>query len=392
MATTYDVAVIGLGSMGSAAARQLASRGRRVLGLDSSAPAPERRGEPDGAQIIRQTCFRHPDYVPLLRRSYELWDAVDHESGDPGLITVTGGLMLGRPDSRTVAGSRASAERWGLPYEVLGATEIRRRFPAFTPGPGEVGVFEPSAGLVRPAATAAAHQRLAERDGADLRFAEPVARWEALPGGEGVRVVTGRASYTADRLVVCPGAWAPELLPGLGVPLTVERQVQHWLEPRDGLGPFLPGRHPVFVWEDRERVRMYGFPAVDGPQGGVKTAFFRRGRPCTPESMDRAVRPAEIAEMSGYLTTRLPQLPGRFRRATAAPRTSTPDEHFVLGAHPEHPRSRWPAGSPGTAPCSRRLSGRSSPTCPPAEAPHTPFPCSTPAGSSHSPPARSQAR
>ncbi|WP_393915948.1 N-methyl-L-tryptophan oxidase [Halostreptopolyspora alba] len=336
MATTYDVAVIGLGSMGSAAAAHLASRGRRVLGLDRSGPAADRGAGTGDARVIRHTYFERPDYVPLLRRSYELWDSLDREPGNSGLIIPTGGLMLGRPHSHTVTASRASAERWGLPYEVLGATEIRRRFPAFTPGPDEVGVFEPSAGLVRPEATVAAHLRLAARDGADLRFAEPVTRWEALSGGEGVRVVTDGASYTADRLVVCPGAWAPELLPGLGVPLTVERQVRYWLEPRDGLGPFLPGRHPVFVWEDRERVRMYGFPAVDGPRGGVKTGFFRRGRPCTPDSIDREVRPAEIAEMSGYLATRLPELPGRFRSATTALRTSTPDEHFVLATHPEH--------------------------------------------------------
>lgn len=347
MATSFDVAVIGLGSMGSAAARHLASRGHRVLGLDRSSPPTARGTRRGDAHVIRQTHFEHPDYVPLLWRSYELWDALDRDRGDAGLITPTGGLLLGHPDSHTVARSRANAQRWDLPHEVLNSAEVRRRFPAFTPNPNEVALFEPSAGVVRPEAASAAHLDLAARDGADLRFEESVTRWEALSGDEGVRVVTSRGSYTAGRLVVCPGAWAPELLAGLGVPLTVEREARYAFEPRRGLGPFLPGRHPVFVWEDREQVRAYGLPAVDGPHGGVTAAFFRPGRPCTPDSLDREVRATEIAEISGFLATRLPELPGRFRSATASVRASTPDDRLVLGALPQHPQVTVAYGDSG---------------------------------------------
>ncbi|RCV48624.1 N-methyl-L-tryptophan oxidase [Marinitenerispora sediminis] len=334
MNTSYDVVVIGLGGMGSAAAYHLAARGARVLGLERFGPAHDQGSSHGGSRIIRQAYFEDPAYVPLLLRAYELWERLERDSG-ADLLVRTGGLMIGRPDSRTVAGSRRSAEQWGLPHSMLDAAEIRRRFPTFTPEPDEVALHEERAGLVRPEATVAAHLRLAAAAGADLRFEEPAVEWDAPPGG-GVRVTTPAGGYTAERLVVCPGAWAPRLLADLGVPLTVERQVQHWFAPRGGIGPFLPERHPIYIWEDAAGEQVYGFPAVDGPAGGVKTAFFRRGAECTPETIERRVAPAETAVIARHLATRLPDVPGAPLRAAACMYTNTPDEHFVIARHPRH--------------------------------------------------------
>ncbi|MFD0774349.1 N-methyl-L-tryptophan oxidase [Streptomonospora algeriensis] len=346
MDRSYDVAVIGLGAMGSAAAYHLAARGLRVLGVERFGPAHDRGASHGGSRIIRQAYFEHPDYVPLLLRAYELWEALEHDSGSE-LMTLTGALMLGRPDSRTVSGSRASAQRWSLPHEMLEAAEIRRRFPTLQPRDDHIGLYEARGGFVRPEAAVDAHLRLAERAGADLRFFEPAAAWTALPGGEGVRITTAAQTYTADRLVVCPGAWAPRLLADLGVEFTVERQVQYWFAPRGGTEPFAPQRHPVYVWEDPAGVQVYGFPAYEGPQGGVKTAFFRRGTPCTPETLDRRIHPEEIAVIAEHLSDRVPDLPGRFLRGAACMYTTTADEHFVISAHPEHPQVTVACGFSG---------------------------------------------
>ncbi|MUL42869.1 N-methyl-L-tryptophan oxidase [Streptomonospora sp. PA3] len=346
MDRSYDAAVIGLGAMGSAAAYHLAARGQRVLGLERFGPAHDRGSSHGGSRIIRQAYFEHPDYVPLLLRAYELWEALEHDSG-ADLLTCTGALMIGRPESRTVAGSRASARRWGLPHEMLDAAEIRRRYPTLAPRPDEVALYEARGGFVRPEAAVAAHIGLAERAGADLRFGEPAETWTALPGGDGVRITTADGAYTAGRLVVCPGAWAPRLLADLGVAFTVERQVQYWFAPRGGTAPFAPERHPVYVWEDPPGVQIYGFPAYEGPEGGVKTAFFRRGRPCTPETLDRAIHPEEIAAITAHLEQRVPDLPGRFLRGAACMYTTTADEHFVVAVHPEHPQVTVACGFSG---------------------------------------------
>ncbi|SCL27288.1 sarcosine oxidase, monomeric form [Micromonospora pallida] len=342
---TYDVIVVGLGGMGGSAAYHLAARGRRVLGLEKFEPVHRRGSSHGGSRIIRQAYFEDPAYVPLLRRAYELWEKLEHDVGQD-IMSLTGGLFVGPADSLTFAGSLRAAREWDLPHEILDADELRRRFPTFSPRPDEVAFFEAKAGFVRPEATVAAHHRLAARHGADLRYEEPVLRWVALPGG-GVRVTTPRGSYSADRLVLCPGAWAPRLLSDLGLPITVERQVMHWFQPRDGVAAFEPGRHPIYIHEDGGGTQIYGFPAIDGPEGGAKVAFFRRGRPCDPETVDRQVHPEEIQDMRDHLATVLPTLAGRFLTAATCMYTLTPDHHFVIGPHPEHPQVSVACGFSG---------------------------------------------
>ena len=117
---SYDVIVIGLGGMGSAAAYHLASRGLRVLGVEQFEPAHDRGSSHGGSRIIRQSYFEDPAYVPLLLRAYELWDKLQLDA-QREIITLCGGLMIGREDSRTFAGSRRSAEEWSLPHEILSA-------------------------------------------------------------------------------------------------------------------------------------------------------------------------------------------------------------------------------------------------------------------------------
>ncbi|GID26101.1 monomeric sarcosine oxidase [Paractinoplanes brasiliensis] len=331
--SAYDVIVVGLGGMGSAAAFQLAARGQRVLGLEKYGPAHDRGASHGGSRVTRQSYFEGPEYVPLLLRAYDLFDQLAVDSG-LDVITLTGGLMIGRPESRTVAGSRASAEQWGLVHEILDAAEIRQRFPTLAPKDDEIALFEAKAGFVRPEATVAANLQLAEKRGADLRFGEPMASW--APESEGVRVTTAQGSYTAGQLVIAPGPWAPELLADLGVEFRIERQVQHWFQPRGGVEPFLPDRHPIYVWEREEGGQIYGFPAIDGPRGGAKIAFFRRGTPTTPDTLDTEVHDSEIAEMARYCGERLPDLPGAYLRGEPCMYSTTPDEHFVIARHPAH--------------------------------------------------------
>src|SRR3954464_11879448 len=105
---TYDVIVVGLGGMGSAAAYHLAARGQRVLGLEKFGPVHNRGSSHGGSRIIRQSYFEDPAYVPLLLRSYELWEKLERDSGRD-VVTVTGGVFFGPRDSLAFAGSlRAS--------------------------------------------------------------------------------------------------------------------------------------------------------------------------------------------------------------------------------------------------------------------------------------------
>ena len=332
-APSYDVIVVGLGGMGSAAAYHLAARGQRVLGLERHTPAHDRGSSHGGSRIVRQSYFEDPAYVPLLLRSYELFEQLQQDSGSD-VISLTGGLFLGREDALTFAGSLRSSQQWDLPHEVLTADEVHRRFPTFTPAPDEVALYEAKAGFARPEATVSAHLQLAARAGADLHFQEPVLSWESTTGG--VRVTTATATYEAGQLVVAPGAWAPQLLADLGVPVEVERQVMHWFEPLGGVGPYLADRHPIYIHEDVHGTQIYGFPAIDGPERGAKVAFFRRGQACTPDTIDRTVSSAEVDDMRAQAGKLLPTLPVRFLTAATCMYSNTPDQHFVIARHPGH--------------------------------------------------------
>jgi sarcosine oxidase len=326
----YDVIVIGLGGMGSAAAYHLAARGQRVLGLEKFTPAHDKGSSHGGSRIIRQSYFEDPAYVPLLLRAYELWEQLANDTGLE-VYRLTGGLFIGAPDAMTVAGSQRASQVWDLPHEMLEADEIRRRFPTLTPYPGDVALYEAKAGFARPEMTVAAHINLAESKGADLHFGEPVIEWGETAGG--VSVTTARGTYTAGQLVICPGAWAPALLAEFGIPITVERQVLYWFDPRGGTTPF--EEHPIWIHEDATGMQAYGFPAIDGPGGGVKVAFFRKGVVCTPETIDRTVRDAEITEMRDRVARVVPALDGPCLHSATCMYSNTPDEHFVIARHPD---------------------------------------------------------
>ena len=235
-----------------------------------------------------------------------------------------------------------------MQYEVFDAAETKSRFPTFTPGPEVVAFYENNAGFVRPEASVRAHLRAAESEGATLRFEEPVLKWSADPSGEGVRVKTARRTYQAGRLVVSTGPWAPHMLADMNLPLQVERLVQHWFVPEGGIESFAAERHPIYVWEAEDGEQFYGFPNHGSAREGVKVAFFRKGTPCEPETIDRSVYDHEVEQMRSYLEHRIPAVGrGEFLRAATCMYTNTPDEHFVISNHPDYDQVTVAAGFSG---------------------------------------------
>ena len=339
--TAYDVAIIGLGGMGGAAAYRLAERGRRVIGLERFGPGHDQGSSHGDSRIIRQAYFEDPSYVPLLHRAYELWRETERAAGRD-LLTITGGLVIGPPDADNVNGALRSARLWDLAHEYLDADAIARRFPTFRPGAGEVGVYEPYAGYVAPEAAVRANLDLAAAHGADLRFGERVVDWAA--SDDGVRVRTAEGEYRADRLVIAAGAWAPGLLASLNLPLVVERQVMHWFAVDDPAAFAAPG-HPIYIWSDDTEDHAYGFGIRPG-DASAKVAFFRRPDATDPDEIDRTVHAAEITEIQEFLAPRIPGL-GRHTAAKTCLYTLTPDHHFILGPHPEHPNVTLAAGFSG---------------------------------------------
>jgi sarcosine oxidase len=318
----HDVIVAGLGAHGSAAAYQLAKRGRSVLGFDRFARGHTLASFGGLSRIIRLSYYEHANYVPLLKRAWDLWRELERDSGEM-LLTQTGGLYMGPPDGELVSGSLASARTHDLDHEVLENAELRRRYPVFEPDRDWIGVFDVQAGWLAPERSVETHLRQAERHGATLRFAQPIERWE--PDGDGVRVTTPAGSYRARRLVIAAGSWLPRLLPQLAPHLWVERNVLFWFEPRGQLEVF--SRLPVYIVEDTDRM-YYGFPY--DPGSGLKMAGLHFGDRVDPDTVDREASATDEERVRAWLRRRLPLANGERRRAQVCMYTNSPDGHFII--------------------------------------------------------------
>jgi sarcosine oxidase len=337
----YDVIVVGLGAMGSAALYQLSRRGQRVLGLEAFAPG-HRLGSSHGeSRVIRLAYFEHPSYVPLLRRAYELWADLERESGE-ALLQITGGLMIGTPESELVSGARASAEQHGLEYELHDADETRRRYPAFAPVADEVALWEPHAGFLRPERCIETHIRLAQQAGARTRYEEPVRSWRAT--AEGVQLTTDTGQYTADRAVFTCGARIAQVLGEHIAPVRAERVPLFWLEP---LAPDLFGsdRMPIYLWEMASGEHFYGFPHAEWP--GVKVARHHSGDFVDPDSVDRTVNAEDERRLRSALDQRMPALNGRVLSSLVCLYENSPDRHFIIDLVPDHPNVVFGGGFSG---------------------------------------------
>lgn len=326
------VIVAGLGAVGSAAAWQLAEMGHRVTGLDRWSP-PHVHGSTHGeTRITRVTAWEGAAYVPLVQRANALWQSLPAISGEPH-GRGNGGLILAPADDLLVAGSIASAEATGVPFELLEAAEVVARWPYLAPSEGQVGFVDPGAGLLFPERLVRATLARARALGAELRTGEAMTGWRT--DGAGVAVETTSGSYRADALILALGGWMPEVLAPLGVELLVERQVLHWFVPPSGAPAFGPEHAPIHLVADARTHATGVFPLVDG---AIKVAIHGGGEFAPAEEIDRTVRPAEIELAANVLRRFFPRLAGSHLRSATCLYTNTPSGDFILDRHPEHPQ------------------------------------------------------
>jgi len=339
----FDVIVIGLGAMGSAALYQLAKRGARVAGFDRFSP-PHALGSSHGdTRITRLAIGEGAHYTPLVKRSHEIWREIETETGAE-LLTQCGELIISsaaRKSSVHVEGffqnTVEAARRFGITHELLDANAIRARFPLFNIRDDEHGYFEPEAGFVRPEACIAAELALAEKHGAAIRRNEAVTAFEPSPGG--VAVTTARGTYSADRVIVAAGAWLPEFLGGdFTRLLRVYRQVLNWFAVDGDASRYAPQNFPVFIWELADHPQgIYGFPVIDG--SGLKVATEYYAETTSPDTVMRSVSPDEVAHMHARTVARnIKGLSACSTKTTVCLYTVTPDAGFIIDRAPQSER------------------------------------------------------
>ena len=341
----FETIVLGLGAMGSAALYQLARRGNGVLGIDRFSP-PHALGSSHGdTRITRLAIGEGEQYTPLALRSHQLWSELERETGTR-LLTACGGLVISSSakTSRTHVenffdNTLAAAKKYAIAHEVLDATEIRRRFPRFKVADDEQGYLERDAGFLRPEACVRAHLMAAEQRGAEIHREERVLRFDA--SADEVRVITDLETYVAGTLIVSAGPWLPGLVERrIARHFTVYRQTLFWFDIDGPVAPYLPECWPIFIWELQGKEQgIYGFPAIDGPRGGMKIATEQYEAATTAEAVDRTVTDREKKAMfEDYVAPCIAGVSDRCLRAMSCLYTVTPDFGFVIDTHPDSKR------------------------------------------------------
>ena len=336
-----DAIVVGLGAMGSAVAFQLARRGLRVLGIDRFRPPHDRGSTHGDTRITRLAIGEGAEHVPLVRRSHELWRQIEAATGSE-LLHQVGGLVIGDRDDPFLAKTRAAALAYGVAHENLSERQLTARFPMFRAPAGTEAYFESEAGFVRPEAAVAAQLTLACRAGAELRLDEAARSWAA--SADRVTVTTEAGTLEASELVLCAGAWVTQLLPEAASLFAVYPQMLHWFPVTRGYDALR--QMPIFIWEmDGERNAFthlaggfYGFPAIDGPGGGIKLATERYDGTGDPDERSDAGAAAAAAELHrAYLARYFPWVAAEPMRTVSCLYTNTRGSRFMIGPHPDHP-------------------------------------------------------
>jgi sarcosine oxidase len=334
----YDVIVIGVGAMGSAACFHLARRGKRVLGLERF-DIPHVLGSSHGVnRIIRLAYAEGAFYVPLLVRAYELWRELE-ERANRRLLWTTGYVDIG---AELVEASLESCHLYDLHHDLVDGRELGRRYPGYRVPPDLPALLQPDGGFLLAEDCVVEHVAQAQSLGADIRAREAVCSWES--DARGVRVETERASYAADRLVVAAGAWASSvgrLDPELAV---AERNALAWFQPR---APelFGPPRFPCFGLAVPEGI-FYGFPQFGVPGLKVGRLHHRLER-VDPDAFDREPNAADEALLRSFVERYLPDGAGPTMALKTCLFENSPDEHFVIDFHPDEDNVVVAAGFSG---------------------------------------------
>lgn len=327
MSKRYDLIVLGTGGVGSAALYHAARRGLRCLGLDRFPPGHDRGSSHGESRIIRQSYFEHPSYVPMLKRSYALWDQLD-----PSLLVRSGVVYFGPTGGQIIDGVLASARQHDLGVDLLAENAL----PHFSAPAGFTALFEADAGWLPVEQCVLAHLDQAVAAGAEHRWGEAVVDWLAVDSG--VEVVTECGRYSAGALVVAGGAWSARLLQSLALPLTVHRKHLHWFRCEDS-------RYQSGFFFDLPQGQFYGFPAAGGR---LKVAEHTGGEPVSdPLSASREPSALDSQRVEAFVREHLPGvLDERLHHQTCF-YTRTPDEHFIVDRYPGRHNVAFAAGLSG---------------------------------------------
>ena len=326
-----DVAVVGLGALGSATTYHLARRGVDVMGFEQFELGHVRGASHDTSRIVRRA-YELPEYVRLADAAFRDWADLEAATGET-LLTPTGGLTFCPPHGRKPSSDYVGSLRAvGCDVEELDARDLARRYPGFRVDDDVTAVYDPSSGVVHASRSVATLQMHARMAGAQLRPRCPVESVDDS-SDDGVVLTTAAGQVHASTVVLCADAWTNRLLAPLGaeVPLRVmQEQVTYFAleRPED----FAPGRFPVWIWDGE--VCFYGFPTYGEPT--IKAARDVSEIMTDPDRRTFVPDAGRLEQLRAFMAATIPDSGAPLRTLTCQ-YTLTPDRDFVIDAVPGHP-------------------------------------------------------
>ncbi|MGJ5829392.1 N-methyl-L-tryptophan oxidase [Streptomyces ossamyceticus] len=341
-----QLAVIGLGSIGSMALWQASRLSDSVVGFEAATPAHGRSAVGGDTRLFRMVYLGRPDYYPIMERSRGLWAELEAETGQD-ILTTTGGLSIGTANGSYITNLLETTRLNGAEHCVLSREEMAERYPQHNLRPDDCAVYDPHAGVLRTDRAVSAAVAAAEAGGATVLRNTPVD--SITETDHGVVVTSGDRTWTFEKVIVASGGWSRRLMPDhLKAVTETKRIVLTWFLAQDG-AQFSPENFPVFsrLYDGRS---MYGAPAVDGAtvKASVDGPVDGRGRTTPdPDSVPRELTREEVEKVTDIVTEFFPGLIPTIVRSDAFPDLFTEDSHPLLGWLDENSRIYCATGFSG---------------------------------------------
>ncbi|KAF4334941.1 sarcosine oxidase [Fusarium beomiforme] len=340
---SFQVAVVGLGALGSAAAYQAAIKGASVIGFEQYDFGNIYGSSHDTSRIVR-TSYGSPDYVALARAAYKDWAELERRSGLQ-MLTITGGVVffpkladdgasLNKFEkSMSASEFMRSLDANNIPYELLNSQEVKKRWPSFDIAEGVQTIYTADSGVVHASKSVAAMQYQARANGAVLKEKTRVDALIPDSNGKGMTIKTSQGQFHADKVILACDAWINKLITPLGtnIPLQIMQEQVTYYKPA-AIAPFDDTKFPVWIWAGNRY--FYGFPSYGEPT--IKAGRDTSNNFMTPE--ERTFVPSEdlFNELTSFMGGLIPGK-GQAIRTVTCQYAITPDRQFVISPLKAHP-------------------------------------------------------
>lgn len=328
----YDLAIVGIGSHGSATLHRAAQEGLKVIGIDRFNPPHDKSSHHGETRITREAQFEGDHLVKIVQAG-NTWRKTFEDAPD-SLFVKTGCLNIG---PKAASGERSLpelassvAKRCGLEIEIVDTALARKRFPAFEVPEDWEMVYEPNGGFLRPEACIAKNIEQARKYGAEVLVNTEVTGIES-----GCVTLSDGARIEANQIILSAGPYVKKFIPAnISKKITPVRIIAAWFKIKENYEIYK--NMPVFLLDIR-KVGLFGFPAIDGPDGGVKIGVevdvFNQPE-IDPTKHSSAVAPEEVERIFGDSLKYFPGLSFDYVRSAGCIYSVVPDAEFIIDKHP----------------------------------------------------------